>query len=132
MLMRRISFPYIVAAAREIGVTRVCLWYALIGRNSSLPLVKKYFDFAAPRILGELPLPELPAGTRIELPEGTDKEAVLAAMKDFARPGEGGAIVIISPLRFAPWRPVAKEEAAPRSKARRRRRKRGTRRGKGL
>jgi hypothetical protein len=102
-MARTTSFPYIKAAARCFGVSYVSIWYALKGHTSNAGLTKRYFDFAAPRILASLPLLSLPAGTRISIPGGVETAAIMDALKDFARQYGQDSLILTAPLRVAPW-----------------------------
>jgi len=123
--MSRITqFPNIMQAAEALGVSRVSIWYALKGRTSNAGLAKRYFDWAVPRILASLPLPSLPAGTRISLPTGAEAAAIMGVFKDFARPDGQDSLVLKAPLRVAPWPidlpPGVPDAGAPLSLGRRR------------
>jgi hypothetical protein len=91
-------------------------------------MVRGYFDFAIPRILAGLPLPELPAGTRIVLPAGVAAMLVSDRIKEFATDEGGGALTLIAPLRFCPWHPIAEagdEDMIPSSPRRAARERKG-------
>jgi hypothetical protein len=131
---RSTLFPYIKEAARACGISRVALWQALVGRTSNASLVKRYFAFAAPKILASIPLPSLPAGTRLSLLAGAEAVAIGGVLIDFTRP-DGQDLVLTAPLRVAPWPiielPAATDAGAPVSLERRRKvpRRKATARG---
>ena len=109
-------FPYIDKAAKAFRISRTTLWYALIGHTLSPRLAQRYFDFAGPKILAPLPLPKLPAGTRIVLPDGTDGDGIADALKGVAGQ-EGGDLVLITATPISPWPAVApSRSSAPHEK----------------
>jgi hypothetical protein len=71
-----------------------------------------------------LPLPSLPAGTRISLPTGAEAAAIMGVLKDFARPDGQDSLILTAPLRVAPWPidlpPGVPDAGAPLSLGRRR------------